>query len=394
MDAMELPHFSLFSCTIITNPTLAQQHTNSELHHYAMAKYSKGWKAFRMCSTKAQPEKAGWKSWVKRLAVAAAPGVFTCTVVLACLKYEANYGRGTQYELDEMLRRVVTAPYAPGSDATPTKTYVSRQDDDCLREALREWLSINGDDGGLNDCDGGFFMVVGESGSGRTTLMQTLLQKEYKEGVLEVSLSAEDMIKRRDEDKISFIRQLHDRVWELFEDCTNLRKRWYNLRRFVIHASNIYEKAKGKDAHPLIIYINLESKKDLDYDTMMDFAGALGGFRTMLSSKTESCKIIVELSHTAISDEIKFFRPSHRNYFEVNAMTEDEFLKIGKQVLKVSKDEQKLVDEYLKYYHDWLGGHTKTLTDLATEAQPASMHTLCCLCTMLMNHPSFADVVS
>ena len=160
------------------------------------------------------------------------------------------------------------------------------------------------------------------------------------------------------------------------------------------HANDVREKAKGKDAHPLIIYINLESKKDLDYDTMMDFADSLGSQATMLSSKTHSCETIVELSHTAMSDDIKKMRPSDQTPFEVNAMTEDEFLKIGKQVLKVSKDEQKLVDEYLKYYHDWLGGHTKTLTDLATEAQPASMHTLCCLCTILMNHPSFADVVS
>ena len=48
------------------------------------------------------------------------------------------------------------------------------------------------------------------------------------------------------------------------------------------HANDVREKAKGKDAHPLIIYINLESKKDLDYDTMMEFSNALGSESTLL----------------------------------------------------------------------------------------------------------------
>ena len=309
-------------------------------------------------------------------------------------RHQANYGPGTQYELDEMLKTIVTAPYNPiifgkeagTKDDAEGRTYIPRHQDEDLRKELRK--NINGE-------RDGFFMLVGESGSGRTTLMQTLLQKEYKEGVLEVSLSAEDMIKRR-EDKKSFSRQLEEEVFAKFgEKCYKHRKiAGRSLIDFVKHANDVREKAKGKDAHPLIIYINLESKKDLDYDTMMEFSNALGSESTLLSSKTHSCKTIVELSHTAMSDYIKRLRPSDQTPFEVNAMTEDEFLKIGKQVLKVSKDEQKLVDEYLKYYHDWLGGHTKTLTDLATEAQPASMHTLCCLCTMLMNHPSFADVVS
>ena len=166
-----------------------------------------------MCSTKAQPEKAGWKSWVKRHAVTAAPGVFTSSLVIAWLEYKENwlrnYGPGSQYELDEMLKTIVTAPYNPiifgkeagTKDDAEGRTYIPRHQDADLRKKLRD--NINGK-------TYGFFMLVGESGSGRTTLMQTLLQKEYKEGVLEVSLSAEDMIKRR-EDK-PFIVQLEEEV--------------------------------------------------------------------------------------------------------------------------------------------------------------------------------------
>ena len=327
-----------------------------------------------MCSTQAQPETKRRWLWDAFCAV----GIGLGTVQIASVFYThgkelwdeyqiRHYGPETQYHLDKMLEDIVTAGYNPD---TP-KDYIKRQQDDDLKGSLEKYL---------NNPRGGFFMLVGESGSGRTTLMQTLLQKEYKEGVLEVSLSAEDMIKRSVTHGKSFIAQLEEGVREKFVECSTHPKRHRNLLDFVKHAKNVRKKAKGKDAHPLIIYINLESKKDLDYDTMMDFAGALGSKATMLSSKTHSCKTIVELSHTAMSDDIKRLRPSDQTPFEVSAMTEDEFLKIGKQVLKVSKDEQKLVDEYLKYYHDWLGGHTKTLAGLVEEgAGSGSMHSFCCL---------------
>ena len=296
----------------------------------------------------------------------------------------------TEAYLHNMLRKIVTANYTPTIfnevPGTRAREYISRQQEDALRKSLRE---------NIDGITYGFFMLVGESGSGKTTLMQNLLKNEYKEGILELSLSAEDMIRRRVEDKIPVIRQIKEGVLGIFgEDCYKHRKvAGKNFLDFIKLANQVREAdlvEKGKDAHPLIIYIALESKKDLNYDTMKEFSGAFGSVATMLSSKAKSCKTIVELSKPAISDDIKRLRGSDQTDFEVNAMTEDEFLEIGKQVLKVSNDDQKLVDEYLKYYHDWLGGHTKTLTDLATEAQPASMHTLCCLCTISINHPQLS----
>ena len=182
-------------------------------------------------------------------------------------------------------------------------------------------------------------------------------------------------------------------MYELFGTCATHTKALPGFLHFVKHANEVRKRTR-KDSHPLIIYFNLESKEDIDFDTMKDLGACFGSVATMLSSKTDSCMTIVEFSKPAISHNIRRLRGSDQTHFEVNAMTEDEFLKIGKQVLNVSKDEQNITGPYLKHYHDWLGGHTTTLTDLATEAQPASMHTLCCLCTMLMNHPSFADVVS
>ena len=273
----------------------------------------------------------------------------------------------TQAYLDDMLREIVTANYTPTIfDQVPgqDRGYISRQQDDALRKSVRD---------NIDGVTHGFLMLVGESGSGKTTLMQNLLKNEYKEGVLELSLSAETLINRSVTHGKSFIDQIKEGVWEKFAECATHPKRHRNFLDFVKHANNIRKKARGEDAHPLIIYIALESKKDLKYDTMMEFAGAFGSVATMLSSKAKSCKTIVEFSKSAISDDIKRLRGSDQIDFEVNAMTEDEFLKIGKQVLKVSNDDRNLVDQYLKYYHDWLGGHTKTLTDLSKSAKIASM---------------------
>ena len=330
-----------------------------------------------MCSTQAQSETKKMGLWDAFCAL----GIGLGSVQVGSIFYThgkelwdeykiRNYGPETQYHFDKMLKDIVTENYNPD---TP-KDYVLRQQDDDLKSTLEKYL---------NNPRGGFFMLVGESGSGKTTLMQNLLHNEYKEGVLELSLSAETMIKRSATHGKSFIDQLEEGVWEMFMECATHPKRHRNLLDFVKHAKNIRKKARGEDAHPLIIYITLESKKDLDYETMMDFAGAFSSVATLLSSKAKSCKTIVGFSKTAMSDDIRRLRPSDQTPFEVKAMTADEFLEIGKQVLKISNDKKDLADQYLKYYHDWLGGQTKTLAGLVEEgAGSGSMHRFCCLfCT-------------
>eukprot|EP00754_Rhynchopus_humris_P033858 Rhum_TRINITY_DN15487_c4_g1::Rhum_TRINITY_DN15487_c4_g1_i1::g.159290::m.159290 len=46
-------------------------------------------------------------------------------------------------------------------------------------------------------------------------------------------------------------------------------------------------------------------------------------------------------------------------------MTEDEFLRIGKLALGNPRDPQGVLEPFLKHYHDWLGGQTKTLRMLS-----------------------------
>ena len=259
-----------------------------------------------------------------------------------------------------MLTEIVTAPYNP---KTPKK-YIARQQQGSLSTKLRRYVN-------KDSAKGGFFMLIGESGSGKTTLMRSLLQEEYGEGVVEVSMSAKHMVERVKES--TFISQLHRSVYDAFGACADHPKRLSGFLQFIKHAKKVRQRAR-KDAHPLVLYITLESKDDLDFDTMVAFARSFGSQATMLSSKTDSCKTILEFSNTAISDYIRRLRPSDQTPFEVNAMTEDEFQEIGKQVLNVSNDEQNMTAPYLKYYHDWIGGHTKILTELsAAQAKRASM---------------------
>ena len=277
---------------------------------------------------------------------------------------EKEFESQTQAYFDSMIKDIIAAPYTP---STP-KSYVARQQDEALGEALRE---------NIEDTNHKFFMLVGESGSGKTTMMQNLLRKEYgKGGVLELSLSAETFVKLRAEGT-PFVAQLEQSIWSLFKDCATHNKRERNLVKFVNHANEVWKKARGKDyAHPLIIYITLESKYDLDSDTMKDFSGTFSSLPTLLSSKTDSCKVIVEVSKTAISDKIEKDHPSDQTSLKVEAMTEDEFLRIGEQLLTM-EDPQNLTAPYLKYYHDWLGGHTKALAQLVDQkAKFKCMHNL------------------
>ena len=285
--------------------------------------------------------------------------------------YQKQYGPGTQYHLDEMLENIVTADYLPEGPE-----YINREQDKHLKERLKKYIE-------RSDTANGFFMLIGESGSGKTTMMRHRLKKDYKEGVLEVTLTASEILDRLREKSDPVYLQVKEMVLQKFGKCWKHEAASDDFLDFVARANKVRMEAKKakqvENAHPLIIYITLESKKDLDYQTMIKFADGFSSVATMLSSKTNSCKTIVEFSKTAISDHVIRLRPSDQKSFEVNAMTETEFQAIGKQLIKV-KDPQNLVEPYLQYYHDWLGGHTKTLMGLVKEeAKNQSMYSFCCL---------------
>ena len=313
----------------------------------------------RMCSTTAQPE-GGWIRSVQSIFYS----VSSVAGLLAVMWSMYHQYLRSGFSFNRRITTIVTSDYTPDIP----DVYIPRQQDEGLREKLRD--NIN------ERARSKFFMLVGESGSGKTTLMQTLLKTRYRKGVIELSLSSEEMISNRARRSISFIEQVQTGIKEKLGKLFEHPESDGNFLDFVKKASEARKAATGENAHPLIIYIMLESKNDLDYSTMEDFAKAFASVGTQLSSKTHSCKNIVEFSKTAISDEIKRLNPSDQTPFEVNAMTEDEFLDIGRQLLAVSKDEQDLVEPYLRYFHDWLGGHTKILTSFQARTKSASMCSL------------------
>ena len=76
---------------------------------------------------------------------------------------------------------IVTAPYEPRSTELAGSMF-QRQQDGKLEKDLARHTSHN------EYMD--FFILTGESGSGKTTMMQHVLKKNYKEGVIFVAVNA------------------------------------------------------------------------------------------------------------------------------------------------------------------------------------------------------------
>ena len=243
--------------------------------------------------------------------------------------------------MDAMILKVVTAPY--NATTMPHRTYVPRNDDAQLKEALYKNIHTRTDR---------IFLLVGESGSGKTTQMQHLLNDQYKDDVLFFDLSGSKVIEAHYQGRmLSF---LEDVVLEKFGDSWQHLRRKFLFEEFIKHANQVRKQALGGQAHPLIIHLTLDSNAmDLDFEIMKQVAWTFGAMSGALVSE-RSCKIILEFSKTAISDEI--IVRSDVTPFEVGAMTQDEFIAIGKQVLGIWDAPDGIVDEYLKHYHDWLGG--------------------------------------
>ena len=333
-----------------------------------------------MCSTKAKPENEGWMPFAKILVGAAATG----SVGAVAYWYDRWYGLQSEYHLDKMLKKIVTASYEP--EVPNGRDYVPRQQDDALEKDLQENIASDTD----------FFLLMGESGSGKTTMMQHLLKKKYDEGVIFVMVNADELAKVPSY-KVRAV--VEAAVLKQFGECKDHPRHHPGFTGFIQHANEVRKRAKkGKKAHPLIIYITLDTKEatKLSYETMGDIAVAVGGMASDLSSKQNCCKTILEFSKTGISDTLKRIRTDF-DRFEVGAMTEEELLAIGEQlVLKgplylamteaerkaflAKKDPQNLIGPYLKHYHDWLGGQTKTLAGfIKTKVGSKSMQSLCCL---------------
>ena len=344
--------------------TATQQHTNRETTQ--MTKYNKMWKALRMCSTKAKPENEGWMPFAKTLAPGAAAGLVAGLMGAVHYWYDGKFGLESEYHLDNMLKKIVTAPYEP--EVPIGREYFPRQQDGKLEKDLGDNIAKNTY----------FFMLTGESGSGKTTMMQHLLKKNYKEGVIFVAVNA-DKLSKVPSNKMRDL--VEEAVLKKFKECKDHPRHHPDFTDFIKHANEVRKRAKKEKAHPLIIYITLDTKNaKLSYEVMHDIAVAVGGMASDLSSKQNCCKTILEFSKTGISDNLRQIRGDF-DRLEVRAMTEDEFLRIGKQVLAV-KDPENLIEPYLKHYHDWLGGQTKTLTQLGDESGSVgikSMHNLCCL---------------
>ena len=115
---------------------------------------------------------------------------------------------------------------------------------------------------------------------------------------------------------------------------------------FVADASTICQEEYG---HPLILYIRIDSRAVLASEDMVAVGGSVGCLASDLSYKTSSAKVIVEVSKSGMSDRIQADRPGHFTSFHLDGMTEDEFVEVGKAVLRNPKDPQGLLDPFLRH---------------------------------------------
>ena len=313
--------------------------------------------------------------WATNVATASA-GVLLCGVGVSaayycCVEtdwYQAHYGPDTQYDLDRTLKKVVTAPY------TPEGQYIARKQDGDLQEALHSTFAT----------EGLFFMLTGEHGVGRTAAMQDLLRRDYKDGVLRVFLQADRLRESGGDDGTRMRKMVEAAVLKEFPRCRRHPKAHSNFVEFMTHANEVRKQAKGKDAHPLIIYFDVSSGYSLDHKAMVRIAQGVSGVAHDITSS--GCKAIVEFPRTAVSDVLEDHRGEVRS-FHVDAMTEDEFVKIGKKI--IARKDLQIVDAYLRYYHDWFGGQTWPFEYLV-ENQDRCMYRLCCL----LQPPSYPHITS
>ena len=289
--------------------------------------------------------------------------VATCTAVAAYTAPLLEEHPESQAFFDNELEKIVTARFMP--DVAARRIYVPRVQENEVKKRLHETVESRAD----------VFVLYGERGTGKSTLMLELLKREYKEGVLFVALVLHADTRSFDE----VTQRLEAAVLDKFGRCKDHCARPYAFVDFIRYANEVRERAMGEKAHPLILYISLNphSTSDFSYKATVAVARAISLVASALS--TTSCVTIVDVS-TGISDVLSMQMGIDRfRFFEVGAMPEDEFLQIGRQLLRV-EDPQHLVEPYLKYVHDWLG-QTTTLNFKYRPneiVRAKSMHGLCC----------------
>ena len=294
-------------------------------------------------------------------------------------QYQARYGPYSQYAFDMVLKEVVTAPYTPQTRVP----CIARKQDGDLQEALHSTFAT----------EGVFFMLTGKRDAGKTSAMQDLLRREYRDGVIRVFLPTDylDWEKRRTDGDEGIKRMVEEAVRNKllkYNWCATHANAHINFVDLMTHANEVRKQAKGNDAHPLIIYLDMDSGHGtIDHETMVDIAKGVGSVARDISSVPNGCKVIVEFPRTAFSDVLEDLRGEVRS-FQVDAMTEDEFMTIGGELLTgMLGDFQNITDPYLHYYHDWLGGQTVWVRAFLHRRWGYCMHRLCCLCTHL--HASY-----
>ena len=126
----------------------------------------------------------------------------------------------SQHHLDRTLRTIVMEEYVP--EVAPTE-YITRIQEKELKEKLEKNIAGKGK----------FFMLMGESGSGKTTMMQHILT-DYEKGVIFVKINTTDLLKAGNGETGEVLKAA---VLDKFKGCANHPRRHPSFTDFIRHAN-------------------------------------------------------------------------------------------------------------------------------------------------------------
>ena len=141
----------------------------------------------------------------------------------------------SQAFFDNELEKIATARFKP--DVAAGRIYVSRVQENEVKKHLHKTIGSRA----------GVFVLQGERGTGKSTLMLELLKREYKEGVLFVPLVLRADTRSFDE----VTQRLEAAVLDKFDRCKDHCTRRHTFVDFIRYANEVRERAMGEKAHRL-----------------------------------------------------------------------------------------------------------------------------------------------
>eukprot|EP01060_Flectonema_neradi_P001141 TRINITY_DN10681_c0_g1_i1.p1 TRINITY_DN10681_c0_g1~~TRINITY_DN10681_c0_g1_i1.p1 ORF type:complete len:414 (+),score=49.84 TRINITY_DN10681_c0_g1_i1:52-1293(+) len=223
-----------------------------------------------------------------------------------CNWWNAMYGPNTDFALDQEYLQVLGTKVS----------WNGHSQGDCLEyvNELSSMLDLRG-----------MILVVGNYACGKTTVIRQTLghlpglkEGDEGKGIICLSITLKHMESGIAEEV------LKEKIFNKFEDARSNDRASRDLTDFLERANRLCLRKYG---HRLVLYITLDnSTADLTLEQCQEIAGSLGSLGRIQDYDRGTCKIIVEISKTPISDTIERYYLDVSHVLRVNESHESDFL--------------------------------------------------------------------